>query len=150
MQHAGESDLSWCSVHAPFTDRFSQALKADFFIARGEMDTRRKRNDKPEVDTKRLTRAKPNAVLSQRLVTPYTLFSEGRKFASVVVDEAHDYRTMMAPWEAVCEAVDRSSVRIAMTATPIVTSPMVSSHTRSAPTLELIHVRTRIFSHSVR
>ena len=102
------------------------------------MDTRRKREGKPEAVTKRQTRAHSSVVLSQRSITPYTLFSEGRKFASVVVDEAHDYRTKSVMWEAVCEAVDRSSVRIAMTATPIVTSPMVSSHSRSAPTVELI------------
>ena len=91
----------------------------DFLVARPELSTRRKRKGSAKESGKARTKAEVAELRK------YTLFR--RTFASVVIDEAHDFRTMNVAWEAASEIVDRASVRIAMTATPIVTGPLVSA-----------------------
>ncbi|KAI9062335.1 hypothetical protein FKP32DRAFT_1574398 [Trametes sanguinea] len=56
-----------------------------------------------------------------------TLFAKGKEYGVVVMDEAHYARTARATRLAAVELVSLATSVVAMTATPIMTSPMVSS-----------------------
>ncbi|KAI0819172.1 hypothetical protein BC628DRAFT_1333653, partial [Trametes gibbosa] len=60
------------------------------------------------------------------LVTKLTLFSEQRVYGLVVFDEVHSVRTAGIAQSSCAELRRISRQAIALTATPIVTSPMVS------------------------
>ena len=58
-------------------------------------------------------------------VLKYTLFSKALKFATFILDEAHQLRTMNKMNLAATELRHRSAMTIALTATPVMTSPQV-------------------------
>lgn len=72
------------------------------------------------------TRPKPKNSCPESIVHN-TLFSEGRKYGVFVVDEAHYARTNNKLRAGCVELQALARFTVAMTATPIMTSPMVST-----------------------
>lgn len=65
--------------------------------------------------------------------TKHTLFSRGREYATAMVDEAHQIRTLNFANIVCTELRHRSVMTVAMTATPVMTSPQVRIATYHQP-----------------
>lgn len=63
--------------------------------------------------------------VKNRVAEKNSLWADGRKFLTVVVDEAHEFRNLTANFYSLLEVTKSAHVPLLLTATPLYTSPKV-------------------------